>query len=189
MECHTLFHGLIHLILTFPPSAAALSPHYTTLTDTANHVRQTLKGLAERYAFLYNFRQPAIMAFHFFTIIAYTCLGEESLRSNLSSRQFFTTCFNAIYDTTETVFLANTVLPPLEAAARKEFGPTWSSSISRNDSTAKRETQLSKIIERTYSAYPSDLGNPDFVAARADFVLRSMADLSLERVSPSTDVP
>ena len=189
MECYTLFHSLTQIIVTSPPSPTALSPHHTALSATATHFRQTLKGLAEQYAFLYNFHQPAIMVFQFFTIIAYTCLGEEDLQHNLSTRQLFTTCFNAINDTVETVFLANTVLPPLEAAARKQIGAMWSPSQNRDSSVARRETQLSDIIERTYSAYPSDMSNPDFDAARADFVLRSMANLSLDKVSPLTGQP
>lgn len=179
MECGTLFQGLIHLILTFPPSPADLEPHYTTLASTATRIRKTLKELAECYAFLYNFRQHSIMLFHFFTIIAYSCL-EEDIQSDLSISQLFTLCFNGIHDTTETVFLANTVLPPLEAAGRRQIGATWSPFQSKNEHTARRETQLNKIIERTYSAYPSDLGKLDFEAARADFVLKSMANNSLD---------
>lgn len=122
MEYHSLLQGLNRLILQFPPSLEVLSPYHATLIDIATRVRQTLKTLAGRYAALYSFRQPSMMVFHYFTIIAYACLEEADLTSNLSSRQLFEICFNAIHTTTDTVFLANTVLPPLEAAGQKQIG-------------------------------------------------------------------
>lgn len=151
MEYLTLSQGLIHLILDFPPSPASLSPYATSLNKTFVRYHQMLKGLAERYALTYSFRQSPMWVFHFFTIIAYTCLGEDDLKRRMASRRLFNTIFNAIQDSTETVFLANLVLPPLEAAARKLMGVAWSPE--ENDGAYRRRVLPSEVQERTYSVY------------------------------------
>ena len=185
MECQIIFQNLVQIIVATSASPEIIAPYTTTLTSSAIGFNRMLESLVERYTSLYNFHQPSSMAFHCMTHLAFSFLENGDRSMDLSTRQAFRTFYNAIQDMTETLFLANSVLAALEIAAQKRFGVMWAPLKGSFSSTRDRKTRLSEVIERMYSAYPSDLSNPDFDAARADFVLKSLAEVSLGRVSPA----
>ena len=154
-------------------------------TDQGEYFRM-MRQLVEQYAQLISFKTTSSVWFTFLAMVAADCLESHDL---LTSRVTLQCCIKGLKEMTQIAFIANSIFQSLRASAENTVpglsAQFWNEPVSPYD----RTQELRRIIDNTYSNFPSNYLERDMsTASRSDTILRSLAGMSLDRVTPTTSL-